>query len=151
MALWLRHSPCKGRGWSSNPQNPYTVGMVTHLIPPQKEDPQVKLTGNISHIVELCLGLIENPSSMNRIEEQPKAGLQPWAESLSSSRYAGPLITLYTPQRICRCEHEPQLLSPVAMKGLRLQARGLASLLSISQVIQAGEVSGQSQFLTYLC
>lgn len=57
----------------------------------RKVDPQVKLTGNISHIVELCLGLTENPSSMNMIEEQPRAGLQPWAESLSPSRYAGPL------------------------------------------------------------
>lgn len=60
-------------------------------MPPQKVDPQVKLTGNISHIVELCLGLMENPSSMNKIEEQPRAGLQPWAEFLSSNRYADPL------------------------------------------------------------
>lgn len=59
-------------------------------MPPQKVDPQVKLTGNISHIFEFCLGLIENPSSMNKIEEQPRAGLQPWAESLSSSHYADP-------------------------------------------------------------
>lgn len=64
--------------------------MVTHLISPQKVDPQVKLTGN-SHIVELCLGLIENPSSVNTIEEQPTAGLQLWLESLSLSPYADPL------------------------------------------------------------
>lgn len=107
-------------------------------MPPQKVDgswwmdPQVKLASKTSHTDELCLSLIENPSSM---KNKSRAGLQPWVESLS---LLDPLQHSAHLQRTCRREHEPQLPIPVAKKGLPLQARRLASLLSISPVMQAG-------------
>lgn len=100
-------------------------------MPPQKVDPLVKLASKTSHTDELCLSLIENPSSMNK----SRAGLQPCVESLS---LLDPLQHSAHLQRTCRREHEPQLPIPVAKKGLPLQARHLASLLSISPVMQAG-------------
>lgn len=43
------------------------------MTAPQKVetgDPQAKLASEISHIDELCLGLLESPPSVNMTEEQ---------------------------------------------------------------------------------
>jgi hypothetical protein len=49
----------------------------TPVMPPQRAetgDPQVKLARETSHIGELCLGLIESPSSVNKAEDRSRVG-----------------------------------------------------------------------------